>query len=1145
MYYDSNDNTCKYYCREGYNQQTASCSSIQKVQNSKTDLIQINNNQDQDIQQILLVEIQGTPTIIAIDTTMVIYYKYPELKPYYSISLNATSYMTYSTQNYINILLNDFVKIVRINILSNNIESYQLPFQSEAVIQLGLYLFNLNQNNNQLSFSMFNLDTAFNLTTFQVQLQQQRILQKSNTLDIVEYYQDQEDYNFEFNNHKNTSEKKLLYVDSKGCNVYALSNLNTTSQLITDPLISVNIPLVQNNIYTLSQPNNQLSIQNQNLIFFIDQMKTILFYNIKYSSLYNINALNTTRTSILGTFSNSQLQFTQYVNASSTSSGILGTFSNSQLQCTQYVNASSTSSGYVIPLYQNSTSYFLNYNQQIVIKLGTISLMEEGKYDFELNQTPDFTIYVYNFTSYSSVCFVYQFGFNFIFFQQHQQSIQNFVDFQIDKAYYIDQYIILYNDIANRNLIFDLSQQKLSSLNIPNNSQNQTFIINNGQYLFVLVLLNNSSLKLYVINCKQGALGFDLNFFLADQLTNLLFQYFQDKIYIPSNTNTAVAFLYQNGALTFSNSFYYNTAYYIYNYTHLFLLSACKYFQNQVVTLFNTQKQANTQILFQYPVSSLFQNQFIVFDYTLPPVLYNTDVVGAVSTKIYNVTSNLTLSYQIQTTFTNYFKVKTYVQNTSQSLSYSYNVATIVTNDLPQYPFSTQAQTKYAFIYGSASLLPVNFPTQNFIGIYSLNKQSYLQQVQQQGSQIPIFQLLNQNELITYDTLYSQSAFLIDSLSMVQIPKSYAISQTIYCQQKIFFTVQASQIGYIDLKNKIVQLLSTQGLILGYTIFQNQLYYAAKLDNNTYLFNSTSQFMFQIPELKYIYFEQLINMMIVLQNNFQNLVKYKLSYQYFNSLNLVLITIDNQIGYFVNYENASYFQLKTDQTQIQFQDGLFTRGNQIVTFQYTSIFLFSVSTNGFFNSVASSQVIWINFSNCNSLVQNKIGISFQSFNYGMQGQYIFTQEQMDLLTLVSQSSFEIYLLSTLTYLRTTLVNGLQLNPYLAVSNSNEIIIPSENWFYIIDTCRQIFKKQVNLNKSTRINFVVFQDLNQVAQLNQNSGIIDVKNIQDFSLSQQIKLKTPFTKSKYNFFSLKFLLLNYWSFLFSHNIMSQIYKIKAI
>ncbi|EAR84224.2 transmembrane protein, putative (macronuclear) [Tetrahymena thermophila SB210] len=1297
MYYDSKENTCKYYCSEGYNQQTATCSQIQKVQNLKTDIIQINNNQDKDIQQILLVEIQGNPTIIAIDSTMVVYYLYPELKPYYSISLNATSQLTYSTQNYINILLNDYLTIVRINILSNSVESYQLPIQFDAVFQQGSYLFNLNQNNNLFSFSMFNLDTAFNLTSFQIQLQQQRILQKSNNLDAVDNDQTSEDYVFELNNHFKTPEKKfqmrnlqknqLLYVDSKGCNVYAPSNLNTTSQLITNPLIDVNLPLVQNNIYaslsTSIQSNNKMKIQKNNMIFFIEEMNTILFYNIEQQSLYYVNASNTTQISMLGTFSQGQLLCTKYVNKTI---NLL------------FLNTSSLSSGFVLPLTQNSTNQILNYDQNAVFQIYGIGALvgcqsldqqdfilfqgqlgfqavslgkiirnetlntQENNYNFNalqnqnyeslfkidntffytfsqignqytikllkqinqeikqiysfnftneyyfFSQAPTYQtvifdntkgkliianrneleivsiqqtnsyqsrnystygggkiwqmygdiIGVYNFTSYNAICFVYQFGFNFIFFQQHQQNFQNFVDFQIDKVINIDQYLILYNDLVQRNLIFDLTQQRFFQLNIPSNSQNQTFIINSYQYLLALVQLNDSSIKLYVINGKQGVVGFDLNFYLADQEISSLFTSFQDKIYIPSNTSTAVVFQYNNGALTFSNSFFYNTDYFIYNYTHLFLLSTCKYFQSPVVTLFNTQKQINTQILFQYLNSFLFQNQFIVFYQSLPIVLYNTDVIGAISTKIYNVTSNLTLSYQIQTPMTNFQIVRTYVIYTSQSISYSYNVATNTSNSLPQYPFSTQAQIKSAFIYGSVSLLPVNFPTYNFIGIYSLNKQSYVQKVVQQGSQIPKFQPSFQNELITYDTLYSQSVFLIDALSMVQIPKWYTIDQTIYYQQKIFFTIQQTQIGYIDVKNKTAQLLIKSDniqILYGYTVFQNQVYYAANLNNNIYLFNSTSpQPMFQIPVKIAIYFEQIVNMMIVFQQNQQvmqvylfqtqqnlyiqisnqNLIKYKVNYYYFNSLNLVLITVDNQIGYFINYENASYFQLKLGQYQIQFQDGLFSKDNQIVTFQYTNIFLFNISVNGLqqiqiqinqqsqtcYNKQSLLTQIHFNKFVLYNSMQNTIGISFQSFNYGVQGQYIFTQEQMDLLTLVSQKSFEIYQLSTLTYLRTTLVSGLQLNPYLAVTYSNEIIIPSGNWFYVIDTSSQIFKKQVNLNKSTKINFIVFEDLNQVAQLNQNSGIIDVKNISDFSLSQQIKLKTPFTKSKYNFFSFK-------------------------
>ncbi|KAL4438123.1 hypothetical protein ABPG74_016902 [Tetrahymena malaccensis] len=1265
MYYDLKDNVCKYYCSEGQNEQTAQCSSIQKIQNSNMDLIQISNNQDQDIQQILLVEIQGNPTIVAIDTTMVIYYKYPELKPYYSISLNATSYMTYSTQSYINILLNDYITIVRINLLSNSVESYQLPFQPQAIYQQGLYLFNLNQVNNQFSFSMFNLDTAFNLTSFQVQLQQQRLLQKISILDQESMDQDQQNNSFEFNNsinnleikqkNRNLQTNQLLYVDSKGCKVYAAQNLNTTTQIITNPIINVNLPQVQNNIYTLITTTYQFTIQNNNLILFIEEMKIVLFYNIQKQQLYYINALNTTQISILGTFNNSYLSCAKYVNMT-----IYLIFFNT---------TTTNSTGYVLPLSQNTTSYFLNYNQSTqfqindvggligcqqldyldfilfqgqtgfqVVSLGKITRNEsinalENKYIFNAEQNQNneiifkvdntffytfsqigsnyvikllkqtnqeiklmysfnftseyyffgqpptdktvifdsskgriivanrnelelisslqtnnqqsrnystygggkiwqkygYIIGVYNFTSYNAQCFVYQFGFNFIFFQQHQQSFQSFVDFQIDNVVTIDQYLILYNDVAKRNLIFDLSQQQFSQLNIPNNSQNQTFFITGSQYLFALVQLKNSSLKLYIINGKQGVVGFDLNFFLPYTETGTLFQSYQDKIYIPTNTSTAVIFQYNSGALTFSNSFYYYNDYFIYNYTHLFLLSTCKYFQYQVVTLFNTQKQVNTQILFQYSSPSLFSNGFIVFDYSLPLVLYNTDLVGAISTKIYNVTSNLTLSYQIQTPITNFVKSKAYVVYTSQSLSYSYIVATNTTNTLPKYTFSTQAQIKSIFIYGSDSVLPVIFPTQNFIGIYSLNKQTYLQQVQQQGSLVPKFQPSNQNELIAYDILYSQSVFLIDALNMVQIPKSYSISQTIYCQQKIYFMVQSSQIGYIDVKNKTVSFLTTQSLIFyGYTVFQNQVYYVSKTNNIAYLFNSTFQAVFQIPEYKYINFEQIdglfskdnqivtfqftsIFLFSVSANGIQQVKQYQPNQNFQN-----VYQKNSQASFIIDIDLNQLIIINQSQQAITFDLDSF---QQICSVQFNKIFQFVyLPTSKFFIAVASSQVILINFNNCNNIIQSTIGITFQSFNYGVQGQYIFTQEQMDLLTLVSTNSFEIYQLSTLTYLRTTQISGLQLFPYLAVSYSNEIIIPGGNWFYVIDTCSQIFKKQVSLNKSTKSNFIVFQDLNQVAQLNQNSGVIDVKNIQDFSLSQQIKLRIPFTKSKYSFFS---------------------------
>ncbi|EAR86226.2 transmembrane protein, putative (macronuclear) [Tetrahymena thermophila SB210] len=156
-----------------------------------------------------------------------------------------------------------------------------------------------------------------------------------------------------------------------------------------------------------------------------------------------------------------------------------------------------------------------------------------------------------------------------------------------------------------------------------------------------------------------------------------------------------------------------------------------------------------------------------------------------------------------------------------------------------------------------------------------------------------------------------------------------------------------------------------------------------------------------------------------------------------------------------------------------------------------------------FLDASSFTVLHLN--SCQFQSQSLMGIKFitQGQEETYNNQNIILIDDSDLLIFISLEGLEAYQFSTLNYLLTynyVNIDKQNLIKGFIIEESNEIIFTNiQDSFVIYDLSTSLFYNPNDIDLSTENNFLYFQDLNAVAQLNQNSGseyhIIDIQSYQ--------------------------------------------------
>ncbi|KAL4467355.1 hypothetical protein ABPG73_000446 [Tetrahymena malaccensis] len=1201
-YYDQNTDSCKYYCNQKSDENALECVQNKEVSALNKKTIEIENNVDSNIQQIQIVQLDDQTTVIAVDNQRIIYYQYPDLIPYYQLNFNLTISFAHIIDNYIIAIQQDLKTVLRINFQINVIESFQIgeciqPQAFQHFLFCSDYTFFINQIVELTS-------PLFSTTTFQPQ---NRILMNQDKSNI------QKSFNQSFKSFQNSSEiqQKNIYasekinernlqsqsskIDSLGCIVQIPSQLDIQPHQIPNILKNSTIAIVQEYLQGQIQ---QLSFN----AFIINQDNEILIFDQNTSYLYKINTQNMTDIQILTQLAGvSKVICAQFFNdvlylilldqndnsigyflPSSLKSGRFQFNQSDQIKF-QYQQIGSIQKCFLV---QQSQVLLLQGEKGILqVKTSQLSISGQSQQQIIFSKYPSGKIKqrfgdivsIFYIQQTDQISIVYKFGFNIVDLQKKQQNIARYLDFQVEVTQQFQYYLVLASNSQQKCIMFNIKLQRFQEFKYDPNPFLQVFIVKTQQYLIIAISLQNNTFNLYLLDEQQEFIGYNFKYNLLSQNQYIqTIQIFANKIFVTSTQNTVILYTIQKNELKFQSSFYYSNFYYLKNENQVFIFSNCQISNALSLTVFDLAKQENINVFFSQSEVISGSTKIYYYD-SLQKIVSFSGFRGNNQFKIFDIQQNSFLNISINTTPNQSIQIKNYIifylYNSPQSC-FIFNLQTLTQTQIKQFLYPTIPYIYSYFLYNDQIYIPISFVNQDCTILYNVD-QAQIQQkissnqnynikfiVQQQSQQVVLYDQINTQQIIMNQQLYikvniTQKEFGFD----LQLLPDKIVSN---------FKQGLYVLNFINKKIDQFTFLQGEDKYIFYWFIYNRQYWIIYYENEVFLLKSQySDEIKSLGQISYSIYDEKTNILITLSNsqmilNFyllnnnktisQTIISQQANPQFqiyqFKDQNLILITIYNSQGYFVNYNKGAVFQFLNGQNQLLFQDGLYVYKDFVITFQYSTLLKFQVVSNkqtisfdldtfqvvcefqykqviGYIYQqniktivqITSSQVQISNLQSCSFQSQELIGIKFIpsdvlpiTYVY-----YIYLFQASDLLVIASVNGFEVYQFSTMYYQLTYYFNN-TLNNAFFVQDTNEIVCyNSDLTFSFFDISTTLFYNQTDLDISSNNNYVWFNDLGIVAQLNQNSGVIDIKDIRTLKMLYQIKLKSMYTIQRYSFF----------------------------
>ncbi|KAL4484821.1 hypothetical protein ABPG74_019998 [Tetrahymena malaccensis] len=260
---------------------------------------------------------------------------------------------------------------------------------------------------------------------------------------------------------------------------------------------------------------------------------------------------------------------------------------------------------------------------------------------------------------------------------------------------------------------------------------------------------------------------------------------------------------------------------------------------------------------------------------------------------------------------------------------------------------------------------------------------------------------------------------------------------------------------------------------------------------------------------------QIINKFEIIERGVKLIKQYQASIEFLDIYN----KNNNQLTFYYHFQSNQLILIHLQKYIMSFDLDTFTSVCQ-QQLQQVLGFVYFQKQNIVISLKPSSFTI-LNLNSCSVRQQNLMSISFiAQTQFKIQyEQSIFILEAQDLLIFVSTNGLEIYQFTTLNYLITNnykYENQYQQIQAFIIEDSNEIILTTtNNQIQVYDLTTTLFYNPTYLDTSFENNFVFFEELNIISQLNQNSGVFEIKDAKEQNLIQQIKLKMPYSVSKYS------------------------------
>ncbi|KAL4484820.1 hypothetical protein ABPG74_019997 [Tetrahymena malaccensis] len=313
-YYDQETDTCKFYCNQGYDQNSMQCFQFRQINGITEEMPRLKYSNDLDIYQIAIEQIEDQATVIALDLERAVYYTYPELIPYFEIDFNQTAYFTFLRRDYIFIINSDQNNFQRINIQTTNVDYYQLGFCQNPIIEQN-YLVCMKLN--LINFNIINLDSAqievFQFSSSSRILQYEEIDQKQQIL-FDQSLKTIKKLEASFFQKKEQESQRSLQdqpqnTDQFGCFIQYPQQFDYQPKLIEN---------IQKLSFIKVDANITENINKQQInVFLLEDINLLLIYQKQYSSLYQFDTNNLNNNSQIIQFQNvSQVACASSLNSS-------------------------------------------------------------------------------------------------------------------------------------------------------------------------------------------------------------------------------------------------------------------------------------------------------------------------------------------------------------------------------------------------------------------------------------------------------------------------------------------------------------------------------------------------------------------------------------------------------------------------------------------------------------------------------------------------------------------------------------------------------------------------------------------------------------------------------------------------------------
>ncbi|EAR86222.2 right-handed beta helix region protein (macronuclear) [Tetrahymena thermophila SB210] len=316
-YYQEETDTCKYYCKEGYDENSMQCIKFKKLGDYEAEMIRIDQQQG-NIIQMQAIKIEDQNTVIAIDLQRAVYYKYPELIPYFEIAYNQTAYFAHIRGNYILVIYSDQNKIARINAQTKKIDYYQLGQCDNPLVQQNYLICQYIQYN---ALIMIDLDNPlFKIFQFQPQA---RIIQEvlSNENNLRQAFNQQTPAEIESQSNKEYKNQSVNQVNKQNRNLQDLPQnqdqlgcyINYPKQFDAQPKQITNV--LKNRTIQIIQEYSKIEDTQHFNFFILEEISMLLYFDKISQKLYSLDSKNVQ--SIIMTiqlYNTSQVLCSQYFN---------------------------------------------------------------------------------------------------------------------------------------------------------------------------------------------------------------------------------------------------------------------------------------------------------------------------------------------------------------------------------------------------------------------------------------------------------------------------------------------------------------------------------------------------------------------------------------------------------------------------------------------------------------------------------------------------------------------------------------------------------------------------------------------------------------------------------------------------------------